>query len=323
MIIIIRRLTIALLAVAIYPNNLSAFHFYNLSCNKDPFGYMNMVKAVKKVQRRIVAAGRGRVIQSPAVKSEILRLAGNKRSPHVVYLGTASYEKETAYDLQAAGFKDSGCTVSHVKLTEMDEAKRNKKEIAADLEKADIIAVSGGNTLFAMTRWRKLGVDKLLNKALDRGAVLCGGSAGAICWFDGGHSDSRDPTSVRYPKPNLTEEEKKNWKYICVKGLGYISGLCCPHHDSTQSNGVKRSDDFDGMLAKHAGDQGVCIDDQAALIVDGDMFRVVVTDVASATTAVRSRRVVVDHSVEGGSRIVNNVFLPTKDFLPLSMLNVH
>lgn len=62
----------------------------------------------------------------------------------------------------------------------------------------------------------------MLREALDRGVVRCGGSAGAICWFDGGHSDSRDPTTVKSPKPNLTEEDKKKWKYIRVKGLGFL-----------------------------------------------------------------------------------------------------
>ena len=58
---------------------------------------------------------------------------------------------------------------------------------------ADIILVSGGNTLFAIDRWVKIGLAPLLKAAAARGAVLTGGSAGAICWFDSGHSDSMDP----------------------------------------------------------------------------------------------------------------------------------
>ena len=44
-----------------------------------------------------------------------------------------------------------------------------------------------------MDRWKLLGIDQKLRQAMDRGAVLTRGSAGAICWFDGGHSDSADP----------------------------------------------------------------------------------------------------------------------------------
>lgn len=156
--------------------------------------------------RRIVAAGRGRVIQSPPVRAEILRLAresaGKTAQLRVAYLGTATFDKQDAYDLQARGFADDcGCIVDRVNLTDFTEAKKNLKTIAQILEGADIIAVSGGNTLFAMTRWRRLGVDKMLRRAMDRGAVLCGGSAGAICWFDGGHSDSRDPTTTLHVRP--------------------------------------------------------------------------------------------------------------------------
>ena len=50
---------------------------------------------------------------------------------------------------------------------------------------ADVILVSGGNTLYAMDLWKAVGLVSLLQEAMERGAVLTGGSAGAICWFDG------------------------------------------------------------------------------------------------------------------------------------------
>ena len=93
-------------------------------------------------------------------------------------------------------------------------------ELCDAIDSADIIAVSGGNTLFGMARWRQLGVDRLLRTAWERGAIMVGGSAGAICWFDGGHSDSLDPNSVLNPKPGLTDEERKSWSYVRVAGLG-------------------------------------------------------------------------------------------------------
>lgn len=150
--------------------------------------------------RKIVAAGRGRVIQSPPVKAAILNLC-KKPNPHVLYLGTATYEQQSGYDLQAAGFLESGCTVQHLKLTGIRKTNESTRTIQDAFTHADIIAVSGGNTLFAMKQWRKLGVDTLLRQACDNGKVLCGGSAGAICWFDGGHSDSRDPTTLLHVNP--------------------------------------------------------------------------------------------------------------------------
>jgi dipeptidase E len=159
-------------------------------------------KAVKtRTIRKIVAAGRGRVIQSPVIRDTIKRLSG-KANPHVVYLGTASYDQDSAYELQAAGFTEIGCTVERLNLVGMKK-KSSGSQIKSSIEKADIIAVSGGNTLFAMKQWRRLGVDTLLRNASENGVVLCGGSAGAICWFDGGHSDSRDPTTLLHVDPKF------------------------------------------------------------------------------------------------------------------------
>lgn len=90
-------------------------------------------------------------------------------------------------------------------------------------------------------RWRHLKLDEKLQQAASRGVVLAGGSAGAICWFDAGHSDSMDPASYR---PDLSDEKRaatSQWEYIRVPCLGLLPGLVCPHHDRTQSNGVLRA----------------------------------------------------------------------------------
>jgi len=116
---------------------------------------------------------------------------------------------------------------------------------------------------------------------------------------------------------SLSEEEKKSWNYICVKGLGLIPGVCCPHHDSTQSNGLPRSDDFDGMLrrrmrkSKSVPNIGVCIDDQAALLVDGDSFRVLSTDGKSG---------VCRKDVQDDGSIEKTVFSPSEEFKSLDHL---
>lgn len=246
-----------------------------------------MKRAVKRqisesASRKLVVAGRGRVIQVPNIRAEILRLS-NKERPHVVYLGTATYEAIDAFEAQAKGFEEIGCKVTHLKLTDAADTP-SKKELEEIFSSADVVAVSGGNTLFAVTRWRRLKIVPMLQRAMERGAVMCGGSAGAICWFDGGHSDSRDPTTLRHPRADLTPEEKASWKYIRVSGLGFVPGLCCPHHDTTQSNGVARAEDFLEMLKEHSSETGVCIDDQAAISIDGDKWRVLATNSTSKVT---------------------------------------
>ncbi len=79
-----------------------------------------------------------------------------------------------------------GC---HVKSLNIANSSLTFEDMKRLVEGATIILVSGGNTLFAMERWRLLGLDLLIKIAVLRGVVMAGGSAGAICWFDGGHSD--------------------------------------------------------------------------------------------------------------------------------------
>ena len=221
--------------------------------------------------RSVVACGRGRDICAPPIRDTIVALAqqatGKTTPPSLLYLGTPAFEADDALKLQTEGFAAVGCPVAELRLTDLETAPSAEQRRAA-IESADIIVVSGGNTLFGMSRWRQLGVDVLLRAAWERGAVMCGGSAGAICWFDGGHSDSLDPTSVLKPKPNMSEEEASTWSYVRVAGLGLVPALCCPHHDTTQSNGVPRAADFDRMLLENPAEVGVCIDNNCAFIYE-------------------------------------------------------
>ena len=120
-------------------------------------------KKCKAAARKFVLAGRGRVINYPNVKAEILRMTGRTEAQQVkvVYLGTPGYESQTGYDL---GFEDSGCAVNHLKLTQVKKSREITAYIRESLEEADVIAVSGGNTLYAMKQWKKLGVDVLLRR---------------------------------------------------------------------------------------------------------------------------------------------------------------
>lgn len=116
-----------------------------------------------------------------------------------------------------------------------------------------------------------------------------------ISWFSGGHSDSNDPDSYKEAKlsgsihSDIDDESDLNalaskhceddsvhqWDYMRSNGLGFIPGLCCPHHDRIQSNGVLRATDFDQMLLRHPTEVGLCIDHNAAFLIEGDNFRVI------------------------------------------------
>ena len=59
-----------------------------------------------------------------------------------------------------------------------------------------------------------------------------------------------------------------------VPGLGFLPGLCCPHHDRIQSNGVPRAEDFEAMMRRHGQEVGIAIDHWAALVIDGEDYRI-------------------------------------------------
>ncbi len=168
--------------------------------------------------KAIVAIGGGeiRTRRTAAIDREIIRLS-SKKNPKLLFIPTASSDSERYWkhvqDYFGKFLKCKTDVLFFIKEQPSTEQIRRK------ILSADIIYVGGGNTLMMMRLWRRLGVDKLLTSAYENGTVLSGISAGAICWFDSGHSDS------------MSFYNPRKWKYINVKGLGLISGIHCPHYN--------------------------------------------------------------------------------------------
>lgn len=228
-------------------------------------------------QRRIYAAGSGLdMLSQPETVQEIITLS-TKETPAVLYLGTATYDDPSDQEIQTQGFINASCTVTSLNVAWLSPSLDSMRDL---FEESDIVLVSGGNTLFARDRWVTLGIDTLLHEAMEDGTVLCGGSAGGIVWFDGGHSDSMEAASYKNPpgpflNPNMPQEGWDAWSYIRVPGIATIPGFFCPHYDVTESNGVPRSADFTTLLQQHSGEVGIGVDNWAALMIDGDSYTVI------------------------------------------------
>jgi len=229
-------------------------------------------------------------LQQPEVCAKIIELTGKVPADITIcYLGTATYDIVQPKINQTGKLVAAGC-----KLTDIKCGVDSTEEMRQKVDAADVLIISGGNTLYAIDYWNKCGLAGMLKVAADRGCVLSGGSAGAICWFDAGHSDSADSDSYKAQMIREAEEEAaaatgvikdeaktlkegeaaKPWEYIRVSCLGFLPGLVCPHADKVQSNGVLRVTDFDQMLLRHSGERGICIDHFAALIVEGETYSV-------------------------------------------------
>jgi dipeptidase E len=227
-------------------------------------------------------------LQHKDVTESIVSLVNKPPSDiNVAYIGTATYDLPGPRHNQTFRLAEAGCNIMDINCTHPGDTTMDA--MANIMEQADVAIVSGGNTLFAHNRWVSSGLASLLKTAADRGVVLAGGSAGAICWFTAGHSDSADPETYKAAMLGAASEDKakdeaseapaeneeaKTWKYIRVPCLSFFPGLVCPHADSTQSNGVLRMTDFDEMMLRHSNERGITIDHWAALVVDGEDYNV-------------------------------------------------
>ncbi|NTV41571.1 MAG: type 1 glutamine amidotransferase-like domain-containing protein [Candidatus Moranbacteria bacterium] len=205
---------------------------------------------------KIIAIGggiigkKGRDAVTRKIDEEIVALTG-KANPKLLFLPTASEDSKSACFLVRKYFGGKlGCQTDNLLLL---KEKYSQEELETKILGADIIYIGQGNTLKMMTIWRKFGVDKLLKIAYEKGIVMAGVSAGAICWFACGNSDSRRFTSG-------------SDKLIRVRGLGFVPTLLCPHYDSE----VHRQEDLKRMMKKVPIIPAIALDNCAAIeIVDG------------------------------------------------------
>lgn len=215
--------------------------------------------AMEKNTKIIVAIGGGDT-KNDVINKEIVRLSG-KSKPNFLFVPTA-VDDDAKYVLEYTNiFRDLGCNTDALLLLNKTLIKAVIKE---KIMWADIIFVGGGNTLKMMKCWRRLGVDKLLEEAYNQGKVMCGRSAGSICWFEAGHSDSYS-----------FDKKRKSWDYIKVTGLGFLPGIHCPHFDSYTEGGELRSDSFKAMMEKNSSEVGIAIDDNCAIVFKDDLCRVI------------------------------------------------
>ncbi|HEY8806854.1 MAG TPA: peptidase E [Candidatus Limnocylindria bacterium] len=158
--------------------------------------------------RRIIPAG-GRELYYPRLIAYVLSFAKRKR-PKVLFLPTASGDDQTYVTLFNGAFAGHDCDRAVLELF-----SRTVADIDALIRDQDVVVVGGGNTANMLAIWRVHGVDRALRAAYDAGTVLTGWSAGCICWFEGGTTDSFTPElgALR-------------------DGLGFLSGSATPHYDS-------------------------------------------------------------------------------------------
>lgn len=191
------------------------------------------------------------------IDKEIIKLSG-KKNPDLLFIPTASEDSRSYTQVVTKHFGGRlDCTVTPLYL--IDE-KYSSKELSNKILDADIIYVGGGDTLKMLQIWKKTGVDKLLRKAYEKGITLSGVSAGAICWFARGQSDSL----------SFTTPAEKKWDYIVVEGLGLIKGMAVPHFTKSNERARHLSD-----FLKNNAEMAVAISNCVAIEIIDNKFRII------------------------------------------------
>jgi len=129
--------------------------------------------------------------RGPSALDEFFVRATAKRRPRVCFIPTGSGDSEEFLSKFYATFSKLDCRPNH--LAFFRKLRRNAiplDKLEQGLLAQDAIYVGGGNTRSMLAVWREWGLDRILRKAWRRGILLGGISAGAICWFQAGASDS-------------------------------------------------------------------------------------------------------------------------------------
>ena len=145
---------------------------------------------------------------NPVLDDFVLGLVG-AREPRILFLPTASGDPALQIAAFHERFSGHACLPAHLSLFRLHGMRRPLREIVLE---QDVIYIGGGSMRNLLAIWRAHGLDALLTEAWERGIVLAGLSAGAMCWFEGGITRSSGPPET-------------------IAGLGLLPGSLSVHAD--------------------------------------------------------------------------------------------
>ena len=195
----------------------------------------------------IGGGGFGRNPQQSLIEQYILDQANSDR-PNILFIPTATGELDSYIVNFYKVFSKLQCDPNHLSFFKRTPDLQN---LIAD---QDVIFVGGGNTKSMLAVWREWQLDKYLHDAYNKGVVMSGVSAGAICWFKHGITDS-------------WESELK-----VMSCLGFVDGVCCPHYDEEP----ERRPTTKSLLTNNIYQEIIGIEGGCALhLKDGNTFKAV------------------------------------------------
>ncbi len=197
---------------------------------------------MNKVEKKIIAIGGGGFTHQLDESLDKFVLDQSKKIKNKIgFLATASKDDKNKINLFYKRFENIKYELSHFNLTS------NTNNFSEWILNKDIVYIGGGNTFLMLEIWKKNSLENIFKNAYEKGVILSGVSAGAVCWFEWILSDSVGPGF----KP--------------LKGINLISGSCTPH-----SSNIKRINQFESDIKNNKLPPGIAIDDGVAVVfIDG------------------------------------------------------
>jgi dipeptidase E len=208
--------------------------------------------------RQIIAVGGAILAPDPGSGAlvDYIIAAADTPQPRVLFVGTATGDDPGVVTRFYETYGKRGARTSHLPFF-----RRTPLDLRGLLLEQDIVQIGGGNTRSMLAVWRDWGFDDALRAAWDAGVVLCGSSAGSICWFEQGVTDS------------LAGE------LVPLDCLGFLAGSNCPHYDGEK----ERRPSYNRFVAAGAMQGGYAADDGVGLHFRDRELTAIVTSRPAAT----------------------------------------
>ena len=178
------------------------------------------------MEKRIIAIGGGEIKNKTTLEIDryIANLAkehAGEKGANALFFGTASHDSMPYFNSFRKTYTsvfDIKAEVALIVYGEMDVERIKNK-----IDMADCIYIGGGDTVYMLEKWAETGIDKMLIDAYEQGKIICGLSAGAICWFKDMYTDYQ-----------IMRGESS--EYTLKKGLGILEGTACPHFNEREKD---------------------------------------------------------------------------------------
>ena len=226
------------------------------------------------MKRQIIALGGGGFSDEPdnPLLDDYILKQSPQANPKICFIGTASGDSESYIQGFYDCFETKSCMPSHLSLF-----KGHTDKIEEFILDQDILFVGGGNTRNLLVLWKEWGLEKIIRKAYDKGIILSGVSAGSICWFEQGLTDSI---------PN---------QLTTLNCLGFLQGSNCPHFDGEpERQAVYREEIRSGNMKA-----GIACDDGVALhFIDEQLERIISSQENKRAIRFEMKKTLIENTLE-------------------------